>query len=88
MKNTTIDRIMAQHIRLPGCPQIVVTRGFAYNWLKDTGMNPSRRGFGSIDYLVHAPTALDAPLTDLDSVADFLAGVKEHILGISDEVTA
>jgi hypothetical protein len=66
-KPTFMDELMNEHIPLPGCPQIIVTRGWAYQWLKDRlGYDPSARGFASIDYLVFGRRkSVALPLTDL-----------------------
>ena len=50
-KPTLMDKMMAEPIRLPGAPQIVVTRGWAYQWLKSLGY-PLQGGYGSVDYMV------------------------------------
>lgn len=64
-----LDEVMAEPIRLPGCPQIIVTRGWCYSWLKKLGYNTDpRAGFASVDYMVFGGTRLkpcDEPLTDM-----------------------
>lgn len=62
-----IDQVMAEPIRLPGAPDLVVTRDFAYSFLPKLGY-PSVGGYGSVDYMVFGGRNLhpaDAPLTDL-----------------------
>lgn len=64
-----IDAVMAEAIRMPGAPQLIVTRSWAYQWLKRMGYNTDpRAGFASVDHMVFggsrlAPTG--EPLTDL-----------------------
>jgi hypothetical protein len=66
--NRIIQAVMDEHVALPGCPEIVVTRGWAYRWLTTTlGFDPKERGFGSVDYMVFGRREVDAPLSDLDS---------------------
>lgn len=68
-RQNIVDRVMAEAIRLPGAPQLIVTRGWAYQWLKSLGYNTDpRAGFASVDYMVFGgrnfrPVA--EPLTDL-----------------------
>jgi hypothetical protein len=46
-----MDVLMAEPIRLPGCPDVIVSRGWCYQWLKNMGY-PLQGGFGSVDYMV------------------------------------
>jgi hypothetical protein len=65
-QSAIVDAMFNEHIELPGCPQIVVTRAWAYRWLRDSlGFDPKARGFASLDYLVFARRETQAPLTDL-----------------------
>ena len=65
-KPNTVTVFLDEHISLPGCPQIIVTRIWAYNWLRDTlGYDPKERGFGSIDYMAFGRREVAEPLTDL-----------------------
>jgi hypothetical protein len=77
-RNQFFQELMDEHIYLPGCPQIVVTRGWAYSWLRDKlGWNPSERGFGSLDYVIFRPDATNEPLTELTGwAADLIAHVE------------
>jgi len=76
---------MAEPMVLPGAPQIVVTRGWAYQFFTKTlGYNPSERGFGSVDYMVFGRSIaterclpLDTPLTDLTE--PWAAGILKAI---------
>lgn len=68
-RRNAIDDVMAEAVRLPGCPQVIVTRGWLYSWLKKLGYNTDPlAGFASVDYMVFGGTRLkpcDEPLTDL-----------------------
>lgn len=63
-KPKLFDLIMAEPIRFPGFPQIIVTRGFAYQFLTECGWNQSERGYGSLDCTVFMPKASTESLTD------------------------
>lgn len=54
---TLIDDYFNEHIVMPGFPQIIVTRGWLWGWLKSCGWNPRERGVGSMDYIVGAARA-------------------------------
>ena len=69
MRRTIIDEVMAEHIFMPGFLDMIVHRGFAYQWLKDCGWNPSERGFGSLDYQVFSKRPVEYPLTE-DAIRD------------------
>ena len=76
-----IDALMAEHIQLPGAPQIIVTRGWAYTFFRDElGYDPHARGFASLDYLVFGKRATEQPLTDMtiQPVRATLALMKQH----------
>jgi hypothetical protein len=79
----TMNRILREHIRLPGAPQIVVSRAYAYRWLLAAGYDPRARGFASVDYMVFYPGPLDEPLTDLEApeTAAFLSAVERDMRG-------
>lgn len=66
---------MAEPIRLPGCPQVIVPRSFAWKFLLDCGMDPKIRGFGSIDYMVMHQASSSEPMSDLEALAPFLNDV-------------
>lgn len=63
-KPTLIDDYFSEHVHMPGFPQIVVTRGFLYAFLRDAGYDPKERGFGSIDYMIGAARVSQEPLTN------------------------
>lgn len=81
------DSVLDEHIRLPGVPQIVVTRQYAYRWLLAAGYDPRARGFASMDYLVFYPGPLDEPLTDVTEpgTARFLNAVAADIRAMTDD---
>ena len=60
-----MSELFAEHIPMPGCPQMIVTRAFLYNFLCDCGWDPTAQGIGSLEWTVmhHAPVA--DLLTDL-----------------------
>ena len=59
-----IDAIMNEQIPMPGFPQIIVTRGFAHQWLRAHGWDESEHGYGSLDYSIFQTRATSEPLTD------------------------
>jgi len=61
-----MDELMAESIRLPGAPQVIVTRGWAYVWLKKLGY-PLQGGFASVEYMTFRRPAEQLALTDLTS---------------------
>jgi hypothetical protein len=72
----TLQAVLDEHIALPGCPQIIVTRGWCSVWLRDAlGYDPKATGFGSIDYMSFGHKPVDEPLTDLTQphIANLLA---------------
>lgn len=82
MKRTTdnrklINRMMAESIQMPGFPQIVVTRDFLYQFLRECGWSPRDRGFGSLDYTVFYPSAVPERLTDEAERDRLLGQVRE-----------
>lgn len=66
-KTRFMDELMAEHISMPGCPGLVVTRAEAYAELVKLGCQTDTRKtqFGSVDYMVFNPrrVALDEPLS-------------------------
>lgn len=54
---------LGEHIPLPGCPQIIVTRAWAHNWLREAlGFDPRSR---VLDYMAFGRRETAEPLTDL-----------------------
>jgi hypothetical protein len=88
--NKSFQSLMDEHVHLPGVGGVVVTRGFAYSWMKETGCDPSARGFGSMDYAIFGQKALNNPLTDLENpaVSNFMEycqkAIRRDCLGIDD----
>jgi hypothetical protein len=87
-RRNVIDEIMDEPIRLPGAPQVIVTRGWAYQWLKGLGYptDPRGRPFSSIDYMVFGGSRLnpvDEPLTDLTQphIVALIAMMERHATG-------
>lgn len=78
----TIQRVVNEHVPMPGMPTIIVTRWFCYQWLKlVAGWNPCERGFGSIDYAAFGRPATTLPLTEdteRDKLLALLAGALER----------
>lgn len=85
-----MDQIMAEHVYLPGVAHgFIVTRHYAYQWLKACGYNTAdREEMLMVDRMVFLQPALDAPLTDLEPHAAFLAavqrGIRRDCLGLED----
>lgn len=85
-KPTILDVIMNEAIRLPGCPQIIVTRSWAWGWLKRQGFQECPKAdslYSNIQWMVCGPHArmVDEPLTDLTDpcVVRFLSQVEAAI---------
>jgi hypothetical protein len=68
-----LNEFMSEHIHVPGVPQLVVTRGFLYRYLRGLGWSDSERGIGSLDWTVLAARKTDEPLTDPEIRDEFLA---------------
>jgi hypothetical protein len=74
---SAIDRIMGEHIGLPGVAGIIVTRAFAWQFMLDCGDNPKMRGQCSMDFAVFFPPPLDEPLTVITpELSDWLQSVS------------
>lgn len=67
-RHNIMDEIMAEPVRMPGFPQLIVTRAFAWDWLAELGYRPNERGFGSMDYMVFGKPPVELPMTDLEAV--------------------
>ena len=69
MRCHALDAVMSEAIRMPGAPQLIVTRGWAYQWLKRMGYNTDpRAGYASVDHMVFGGARMrpiDEPLTNL-----------------------
>lgn len=77
MERPIFDRIMAEHVEMPGFPQIIVTRHFIYQWLKSLGWNPSERGFSSLDYTTFGRASVQDELTDEATRDHYLIPLKD-----------
>lgn len=75
-----MDRLMSEAVRMPGFPQLIVTRHFLYHWLTGCGWSPSERGFASVDYYTFAAKKVDAPLTDETERDYWLNQVRDDYL--------
>lgn len=77
-----MDRLMNEPVELPGCPELVVTRGFCYQFLKELGY-PLQGGFGSVDYMTFRRSAVNRPLSDLTEpfAVNVLARIRAEIGG-------
>lgn len=47
-----LSRIMEEPVRMPGYPQLVVKRGWLYQYLLACGWDASAKGFDSLEYIV------------------------------------
>jgi hypothetical protein len=66
MARKIVQEVMDQPIRLPGCPQFIVTRGWAYAWFRDqVGMDQSKRGPYSLDAIIFGAQSSAEPLSDV-----------------------
>lgn len=83
-KRNIVDDVMNEAIPMPGAPQLIVTRGWAYQWLKRMGYNTDpRAGFASVDYMVFGNrrlTPVNEPLTDLEQpwAKNLIATMERH----------
>lgn len=84
---TPMDRLMADHIEMPGFPQIIVTRHFAYQWLVACGWSQSETGCGSLDYAIFSKSAVSNELTDEETRDHFLAEVRPDYIRESNTNT-
>lgn len=74
------DKLMAEAVHMPGFLDIIVTRGFCYQWLKACGWSECERGFGSLDYTVFARPVAEYELTDEAMRDDLLEQVRPSYL--------
>lgn len=76
---TITDRFMAEHVLVPGMPQVIVTRGFLAGWLRRSGAVTDKTGYGSIDYMAFGRHKTDEPLTPEPERDRLLAILSAHI---------
>ena len=83
-RRNALDEIMAEHVRMPGAPGIIVERGWLYQWFKGQGYDPSARGYASMEWMTFGSCrpAVEEPLTlddERDYMAKVLTGAKEAV---------
>lgn len=78
---TVMDQIMSEPVRFPGFPQIIVTRGWAYQYFVNHGWSPAERGFSSMEWMIFGTcrNAVNLPLTD-EETRDCCIAQAEEIL--------
>ncbi len=76
-KPTFMDQLMAEPVRMPGVPALIVTRDFLWSFLKSHGWNQHERGFGSMEYLVFGRATVQAELTDVETRDHYLGQVAD-----------
>ena len=69
--------MMDDHIPMVGFPQIIVTRGWMYQWLKGLGWDESKHGYGELDYTVFEPKATSEPLTPVADRDYYMTPLRE-----------
>lgn len=79
-KQRFMDELMAEPIQLPGAPGMIVTRDWAYQWLKKLGYPVNTGGYNSVDYMVFRQPMSNQPLTDLTApwAVDLIALMESH----------
>ena len=78
-KQTILDRVMAEHIRMPGMPQLIVTRGFAWEHFSALGWIADKRGRESLDRMVFTARETDEALTDETVRDSWLDSLRDHM---------
>lgn len=71
MARNLVQEMMNETVEMPGFPQILVNRGWLYQFLKGCGWNESERGYASLDYTVFNRNAVNSSIT-LEEVRDQL----------------
>jgi hypothetical protein len=66
-KQTKAGLVLGEHIHMPGVPQLIVTRAFAWQWWVGHGWPGPKHGIGSLDHRVYLPAPVDDPLTDVET---------------------
>ncbi len=89
-KPSPVDEVFAEHIRLPGIPQLIVTRAFAIQHFRSLGWLADKRGQMSADRMVFIPCEVADPLTDADIRDAWLSepDIVEHMTYSPDVVEA
>lgn len=76
VKTRLLDAIMQEAIPMPGFPQLIVSRGWLYQWLVSCGWKMSERGYGSLDYIVFSTLKVANALTNIDERDYWLSQVR------------
>lgn len=83
LRGRFIDELMAEHIQMPGAPDLIVTRAEAWDFLASCGYETDSRKsqFGSVDYMVFNPrrAAIDAPLSSPEIRDRMFAAMRQHV---------
>lgn len=79
-RRNIIDEVMGEHIPMPGCPQLIVTRSAAWRALSDMGHETDARKsrFGSVDYMVFSKKATTEPLSDVTFRDQAFAAMRDQ----------
>ncbi len=67
-RTTLMDRLMNEHVRMPGVPGLIVTRAYVYFWAVNHGYDRHAHGFGSAEYLafgIGTRDEVDEPLATI-----------------------
>ena len=87
-KPSFMDELMAEHITMPGCPDLIVTRADAYAFLKSLGYttDPRESQFGCVQYMVFNPrrVALDEPLSPVEFRDRVFAAMARNAGSVTD----
>lgn len=73
-----IDALMAEHVRLAGCPDIVISRGDAYTFYHERCGLPAQGGFASADFLAFGRASTEAGRNDHESWAQEIMARIAH----------
>lgn len=79
------DELYLERIPMPGCPAIVVTRGFAVNFLRESQYSG---GWLSIERMCISPQKVERPITPSIVAEPFLAAVRRRIRELEREAHA
>jgi hypothetical protein len=78
MRKRFMNELMAEPIAMPGAPDLIVTRGQAYDFLKAEGY-PLVGGFGSVDYMVFGRKPSDRVLSSDEERARYFAAMRQPL---------
>ena len=68
----SVNKFIAEHVEMPGFPEIIVTRGLLYEFLVDLGWDKDE-----CDYMVFARSSRDVPLTSETKRDQLLRKIRE-----------